>query len=154
MCYQKPLSCFMLWRGKEKTALKTRIPYSSHVIPLVVSPEGAIHQNQPGGNLGVFLCIRCCLMLEDIRSTWQGWSRCFLFQCCLDRVILMAHSTSREVCVCTRKQWNYRESIDGGKLSPGGFGAQHHFLGCNCHLTETWQIQLVLSCCLVGIQPC
>lgn len=136
MCYQKPLSCFILWRGKEKTALQTRIPCSSHTIPLLSVQKEQFIKISLEEIWEFFWASVAASCWKNIRSTWQGWSRCFPFQCCLDRVILIVCSTSREVWVCTREQWDYRGSIEGGKLSPGGFGAQHLFLGCSGHLQK------------------
>lgn len=103
VCYQIPLSHFMLRRGNETTALKTKVPCSSHVFPLLsVQKEQFIKISLE--EIWEFFCASVAASCwKNIRSTWQGWSRCFLFQCCPDRAILMAHSTSREGCVCTRK---------------------------------------------------
>lgn len=42
-----------------------------------VSPERGIHQSQPGGNFGVFVCIPCWFRLEEHQVCMDGKERMF-----------------------------------------------------------------------------
>lgn len=104
-----------------------------------ISPEGGIHQSQPGGNLEVLCVFLAASGWKSSRSVWIGRSKCFLFQHCLRRAVPIIHSKPGEVdmSMCTWRHQDRWGRTVGGMLSPEDIQAQHYSPACSGHLPNS-----------------
>lgn len=151
VCYQIPLSHFMLRRGNETTALKTKVPCSSHVFPLLsVQKEQFIKISLE--EIWEFFCASVAA------SCWSGpldkdGADVFSFSAALTEWFWW-HTAHPERGVCALESMGLQREHWWRKAESRRLQGTVSFSGLQWPLTETWEIHLVLSCCLVGIQLC